>query len=64
MKDSVTVDAKRILLRYGCPIKVLDKVSREERIRLASEVTRTPLRDRQQRLRQLLQATGHIGDGS
>ena len=30
LSDSVAVDAKRILLRYGAPIKVLDDVSDED----------------------------------
>jgi hypothetical protein len=33
--DDVAVDAKRILLRYGAPINVLDAVSETERIELA-----------------------------
>ena len=61
MEDSVAVDAKRILLRYGTPISVLDKVSEEERIRLAREVARTPLPEREARLRKMLVKAGLMG---
>ncbi len=64
MDDSVAVDAKRILLRYGAPIAALDEVSPEERIRLAREIARTPLPKRQARLRELLQAAGYVKDDS
>lgn len=60
MEDSVAVDAKRILLRYGTPIMVLDKVAEEERIRLAREISKTPLPEREQRLRELLTELGHL----
>ena len=60
MKDSVVVDAKRILLRYGTPIVVLDKVTEEERIRLARLISRTPLAERELRLRELLSEAGHL----
>ena len=60
MKDSVAVDAKRILLRYGTPIMVLDNVTDEERIRLARVISRTPLAEREKRLRELLAEAGHL----
>lgn len=60
MKDSVVIDAKRILLRYGTPIMVLDKVAEEERIRLAREIAKTPLAEREPRLRELLAEAGHL----
>lgn len=60
MKDSVVIDAKRILLRYGTPIMVLDKVAEEERIRLAREISKTPLAEREPRLRELLAKAGHL----
>ncbi len=60
MVDSVAVDAKRILLRYGTPISVMDKISKEERIRLARTIARTALPERQKRLRELLTESGHI----
>ena len=58
--DSVVVDAKRILLRYGTPIVVLDKVTEDERIRLARLISRTPLAERELRLRELLSEAGHL----
>ncbi|MYJ16553.1 MAG: hypothetical protein F4106_00605 [Gemmatimonadetes bacterium] len=60
MEDSVAVDAKRILLRYGTPISVLDRISKEERIGLARTVATTPLQDREVRLRELLAEMGHV----
>ena len=41
MSDSVAIDAKRILLRYGAPINVLDEVSDEDRIAQASDIAKT-----------------------
>lgn len=60
MNDSVAVDAKRILLRYGAPIAILDKVSEADRIELAREISRTDLPKRGKRLRKLLQEKGYI----
>lgn len=60
MNDSVAVDAKRILLRYGAPIAVLDSVSEEDQIRFARMVARTPLQDREKRLREFLREEGYI----
>lgn len=60
MEDSVAVDAKRILLRYGTPIMVLDNVPSEERIELARRIAKTPLTERETRLRQLLSEAGHL----
>lgn len=60
VEDSVAVDAKRILLRYGTPISVLDRISKEERIGLARTVATTPLPDREVRLRELLAEMGHV----
>ncbi len=60
MNDSVAIDAKRILLRYGAPITVLDKIDEAERIRLAREVSRTALADRQKALRTMLMEGGYI----
>jgi len=58
--DSVAVDAKRILLRYGAPIALLDKVDEAERIELAREVSRTPVPDRGYRLQDLLVEKGFL----
>ena len=59
MNDSVAVDAKRILLRYGAPIGVLDKVSEDDRIRFARLIARTSLPEREARLRELLKEEGY-----
>ncbi len=59
MNDSVAVDAKRILLRYGAPIGVLDGVSEDDRIRFARLIARTALPEREVRLRELLQEEGY-----
>jgi hypothetical protein len=60
LTDSVAVDAKRILLRYGAPIAVLDKVSQAHRIEFAREIANTPLPDRETRLRELLAEHGYL----
>ncbi len=60
MSDSVAVDAKRILLRYGAPIAVLDKVTEAHRIEFAREVSKTSLPERESRLRALLTEHGYI----
>lgn len=62
MNDSVAVDAKRILLRYGAPIEILDRVSVEDRIRFARLVARTTLPDRENRLKELLEEEGYLSD--
>ena len=58
--DPVAVDAKRILLRYGAPIAVLDKVSVPHRIEFAREIAKTSLPDREGRLRDLLVEGGYV----
>lgn len=60
MNDSVAVDAKRILLRYGAPIAILDKVTETHRIQFAREIAKTTLPERQARLRELLTENGYI----
>jgi hypothetical protein len=62
VNDSVAVDAKRILLRYGAPIAILDRVSEEDRIRFARLVARTSLPDREHRLRELLEEGGYLAE--
>ena len=62
MNDSVAIDAKRILLRYGAPISVLDKVSEADRIEFAREIARTTLADRESRLHGLLVERGYIDE--
>jgi len=58
--DSVAVDAKRILLRYGAPIDILDKVTESDRISFARIVARTTLPQREARLQELLEEKGYI----
>ncbi len=60
MANTVAVDAKRILLRYGAPIAVLDKVPKAVRIDLARTIARTPLAEREARLRALLTERGYL----
>lgn len=60
MEDSVVVDAKRILLRYGVPVAVLDHIKDPERIELARLVSRTPVPDRGDRLQDLLVERGYL----
>lgn len=60
MNDSVAIDAKRILLRYGAPIVILDDVTEAHRIQFAREIAKTSLPERQTRLRELLVEHGYI----
>jgi len=60
VNDSVAVDAKRILLRYGAPIGILDTVSEDDRIRFARLIARTTLPEREIRLKELLQEGGYL----
>ncbi len=60
MVDSVAIDAKRILLRYGAPISILDKVPEVDRIEFARAVSRTNLPDREPHLKTLLQERGYM----
>jgi hypothetical protein len=60
LDDSVAVDAKRILLRYGAPIALLDQIDDRERIELARAVSRTPVPDRGDRLQDLLVERGYL----
>ncbi len=62
MNDSVAVDAKRILLRYGAPIAVLDEVTEADRVEFAREIAKTALPEREDRLRDLLVEKGYIED--
>lgn len=63
MDDSVAVDAKRILLRYGAPIAILDGVPEATRIELARKVARTALPERQKVLKALLREGGFMEEG-
>ena len=63
LDDSVAVDAKRILLRYGAPISILDDVSEKDRIEFAREIARTALADREPHLKKLLKERGYLPEG-
>jgi hypothetical protein len=58
MDDSVAKDAKRLLLRYGAPIAVVDVLSDDERITYARSILKTAVPKRPAHLRELL-----VGDG-
>jgi hypothetical protein len=58
MDDSVAKDAKRLLLRYGAPISVVDQLSDDERITYARSILKTAVPKRPAHLRELL-----VGDG-
>ncbi len=60
MDESVAVDAKRILLRYGAPIAILDKVPEGKRIEFARAIARTTLADREKALKGLLREHGFM----
>ena len=60
MNDSVATDAKRILLRYGAPIAVLDDVSEIHRVEFAREIARTTLAEREPRIKELLVEHGYV----
>lgn len=62
MADSVAVDAKRILLRYGAPIAVMEKIPEEERIEFARIISKTDLSDREKRLTEILKERGYLED--
>jgi len=60
MDDSVARDAKRLLLRYGAPIAVVDKLSDDERITYARTIIRTSVAKRPGHLRELLRDDGRM----
>ena len=60
LSDSVAVDAKRILLRYGAPIGIMDDIDEKDRIEFARAVSRTPLSDRGERLLEILVEHGYL----
>jgi len=60
MDDTVARDAKRLLLRYGAPIAVVDKLSDEERITYARSIIRTAVPKRPAHLRELLTGDGRM----
>ncbi|HEX6559792.1 MAG TPA: hypothetical protein VF021_10030 [Longimicrobiales bacterium] len=60
MDDSVAKDAKRLLLRYGAPIAVVDQLSEDERISYARNIIRITVSERPAHLRDLLHENGHL----
>lgn len=60
MDDGVAKDAKRLLLRYGAPIAVVDRLSDDERITYARSIVRTAVPDRPAQLRELLSEDGRM----
>jgi len=58
MDDTVAKDAKRLLLRYGAPISVVDTLTEEERIKYARLLIRTAVPDRPQHLREMFAGDG------
>jgi hypothetical protein len=60
MDDSVAKDAKRLLLRYGAPIAVVEILTDEERIGYARSMLRTPVPERPAYLRGLLTDDGRL----
>jgi hypothetical protein len=60
LDESVAIDAKRILLRYGAPIAVLDNVPEPKRIELARAIARTALPEREDELKKLLKEGGYM----
>jgi hypothetical protein len=60
--DEVAKDAKRLLLRYGAPISIVDQLSDDERITVARSIVRTSLGERPAKLREML-ADGGWSDG-
>ena len=60
MDDSVAKDAKRLLLRYGAPIAVVDELSDDERIHYARNIIRTAVADRPAHLKELFKTDGRL----
>src|SRR5690606_9605184 len=60
MDDSVAKDAKRLLLRYGAPISVVDQLSDDQRITVARSIIRTAVAERPAKLRAILSEAGFL----
>jgi hypothetical protein len=58
--DEVAKDAKRLLLRYGAPIAIVNQLSDDDRISYARSVVRTTLSDRQAKVKELLSEGGWL----
>lgn len=60
MDDSVAKDAKRLLLRYGAPIAIVDELSEDQRIAYARNIIRIGVPERPAHLKGLLREDGHL----
>jgi hypothetical protein len=60
MDDSVAKDAKRLLLRYGAPIAVVEELSDDQRITYARSIIKTAVADRPAQLKGILRDDGHL----
>jgi hypothetical protein len=60
MDDSVARDAKRLLLRYGAPIAVVDQLNDDERITYARSIIRLAVPERPAHLKGLLADDGRM----
>jgi hypothetical protein len=58
MDDSVARDAKRLMLRYGAPISVVEVLSDDERITYARSMLKKSVPERPAHLRGLLAEDG------
>ncbi|MEN8376588.1 MAG: hypothetical protein ABFS34_14165 [Gemmatimonadota bacterium] len=56
--DDVARDAKRLLLRYGAPIAIVDKLPEDDRITYARVIIHTTLSERGKKVKQLLAEGG------
>ena len=61
MDDSVARDAKRLLLRYGAPISVVEKLTEENQISYARTIIRTGLSERTKKVKEILKGDGWTG---
>jgi protein-L-isoaspartate O-methyltransferase len=60
MDDNVAKDAKRLLLRFGAPIAVVDTLTDEEKIAYARLVIKEAVPDRPSFLRRQLAGDGRM----
>ncbi len=58
--DEVAKDAKRLLLRYGAPISVVDQLPEPDRISYARSIVRTSLSERPAKVKELLAEGGWL----
>lgn len=60
MDDGVARDAKRLLLRYGAPIAIVEVLSDDQRITYARNIIRKTVPERPAHLKSLLRDDGHL----